>query len=187
MSPQRSIALADGDGGGIEAVAALAASRGWPLSDDTPRGHHEPRTLVWAVDQSTSVGYVEAHQFGTRHLELSGPDPAVLADLDAWLRARVSHHDEARLLAGAMDAAPLGLLRALPVIASFHPAVESEPYLAVYRRALAHELLAVRRVAAISAAARSALGSWPALLALVAERRRLEPDQALARLLAGIA
>jgi len=186
MTPRRAIALADGASGSAEAVAALAASRGWPLIDDTPRGHHEPRTLVWAVDPSTSVGYVEAHQLGTRHLELTGPDPVALADLDAWLRGRVAHHDEGALLASAAGAGPVELLRALPVLASFHPAVESDAYLAVFRRALDHDHLAVRRFAAITAAARCADGSWPRLRALVAERQRVEPDPALAALLGGL-
>jgi len=181
---RRAVALADQPGGSADAVAALAASRGWPLVDDSPRGQHAPRTLVWSVDATTRVGYVEEHQTGTRRLELTGADPLAVAELDAWLRERLDHHDETAVLAGAPMAGPAELLRALPVVASFQPAVEDEAYLAVYRRALHHELLTVRRVAALSAAARSSAGHWPRLRALVEERRAVEPDPVLAGMLA---
>lgn len=180
---RRVVAL--GDGAPADAIAALATERGWNLVDEVPRGHHAPRALVWAVDPATRLGYVEEHQTGTRRLELTGPDPLAVVELDAWLRGRLDHHDEAAVLAraGATDD-PLELLRALPVVANFQPAVEDGAYLAVYRRALNHRLLAVRRAAALSAAARTSSGAWPGLGALVAERRAGEPDPTLASMLA---
>jgi hypothetical protein len=179
---RRVVAL--GVGAPAEALAALAAERGWSLVDDVPRGHHAPRALVWAVDAATRLGYVEEHQTGTRRLELTGPDPVAVAELDAWLRERLDHHDEAAVLAGAgRTNDPLELLRALPVVASFQPALEDAAYLAVYRRALNHPLRAVRRVAALSAAARSSSGAWPGLGDLVAERQAIEPDPTLASML----
>jgi len=180
---RRVVAL--GNGAPAEAVAALAAERGWTLVDEAPRGHHAPRAMVWSVDPATRLGYVEEHQTGTRRLELTGPDPLGLAALDAWLRERLDHHDEAAVLAAASSSdRPLELLRALPVVASFQPVVEDEAYLAVYRRALTHDLLAIRRVAALSAAARTSTGAWPGLRALVAECEASEPDPTMAAILA---
>ena len=168
------------------AIIRFARRLGWTSAGDVRRGHFVLASERFTTSDGTTVEYLEDHTADVRFVQISGPSLHTVASI---LRESLPHYDAADLLATLPDSRdPFEWIRGLSRLSVYRPELTHPRYLAVWSRALNHNIVAVRR-----AAIRTSYGCrWPELLPLVLGRASIErelkrPLERLARHLQGLA
>ncbi len=164
------ITLVLDDSAEARAVIASLLMRG-ELFEDVARGHSELACRRIRTSTGDELAYLEDHVAEVRFITIDGPQATAHAD---QLMRAFRFVARGTLLASMNDNAPPGAwIRGLSRLAVLRPAVADAALLAIWTRALAHPVAAVRR-----AAIRTCYGCrWPALGAIV--RARIDADPRL--------
>lgn len=152
------------------AVIAWLLLRG-ELCEDVPRGHSELACRRVRTTAGDELAYLEDHVAEVRFVTLHGPRATAYAD--QLMRAFRFVARGALLASLDEGATPSTWIRGLSKLAVLRPMAAEAALVAVWTRALAHPVTAVRR-----AAIRTCYGCrWPALHAIV--HARIEVDARL--------